>query len=217
MPHGAALPPLPRKAAHYGDWRSAGRRREPGQAPFPEKLPLADFFLGLADALRYVAASRNKVPPMTTAHRIAGLPCQPHQWVGVRFVRRLGGAVRTIVSSGITLAGSLWRPVAPIPTSNPPAAADLEAPLPAKPPRSPRRSCAAAPVPQSLPPGWLAHSLSRRRPARFPTARVRLMRHQRDHRGRSRYPDSCPSNLAGAQPRTRKAGFAVSPAGRRWL
>ncbi len=99
---------------------------------------------------------------MTTAPLTAGLASQPHQGLGARFVRRLGGAVRSIVSGGITLAGGLRRPATPIPSRDAPDTPNLEASVP---PSRPRRAPAAAPLPQSLSAMWLmgAHRRRRRR------------------------------------------------------
>ena len=104
---------------------------------------------------------------MPTALLTAGLASQPHQGVGARFVRGLGGAVRTIVSGGITLAGSLRRQAAPTPAPNPQAGRDLEASVPPEAPRSPCDPSSAVPVPRSLAAAFIAHSLRRRRPVRF--------------------------------------------------
>ena len=49
---------------------------------------------------------------MPVALTTAGLPSQPRQGVGARLVRRLGGAVRSVIGTGINLAATLRRPVA---------------------------------------------------------------------------------------------------------
>ena len=120
------------------------------------------------------------------ASDLAGLFPQPHQGVAARFARRLGGAVRTVVASGITLAGSLRRQTAPKSTHEPQAPGDLAPPIPPGTPRATRRPRADAPHSRSepagplLPPGLLPLGLlprllgrKRRRGAlrhlRFPT------------------------------------------------
>jgi hypothetical protein len=101
---------------------------------------------------------------MPTALHTAGLPSQSHQGVGARLVRRLGGAVRSAIVSGITLAGALRRPApfltAGSQTSRDHAAPqDPQAPAP-RPVRVPRRPRTALPVP-SLLPRLLARLLAR--------------------------------------------------------
>jgi hypothetical protein len=115
---------------------------------------------------------------MATALDIAGLAAPPRQGVAARFARRFGGAVRTVVASGVALAGSLRRPAMPNATHDARAAGDLTAPIPPGTPRTPRRPRPAAPVslPEAARSGLLLRLVDRkhRRTAR---------------RGRRRYPD----------------------------
>jgi len=94
----------------------------------------------------------------------AGLPSQPHQGVGARLVRRLGGAVRTLIVSGITLAGALRRPASSLTagarTGRDHAAAREPEALAST--RAPRRLHTALPAPLLLP-HWLAAPLLARR------------------------------------------------------
>ena len=98
---------------------------------------------------------------MSTALHIAGLPSQSHQGIGARLVRRLGGAVRSVIVRGITLAGTLRRPAMPQTGRDQPAAQDPQAPAPRHLP-APRRPSAALHV-TLLPPPLLAHLLAARR------------------------------------------------------
>ena len=86
---------------------------------------------------------------MPTALHIAGLASQPHQGVGARLVRRLGGAVRSVIVRGIALAGTLRRPATPQ-DPQPPAPRRVRQPRPALPATL-------------LPPPLLAHLLAARR------------------------------------------------------
>jgi hypothetical protein len=88
--------------------------------------------------------------PMPAALHIAGLPSKPHQGVGARLVRRLGGAVRSAIVSGITLAGVLRRPAV---SQNSPHHAAAQDPAAAPPTRVrfPRRPRAAPPALSLLP------------------------------------------------------------------
>jgi len=95
---------------------------------------------------------------MPIALHTAGLPSQPHQGVGARLVRRLGGAVRSAIVSGITLAGVLRRPVVS-PTSPDHAAAQRPETSAPRRVRVPRRPRAALPAPLLLP-RWLAPLLT---------------------------------------------------------
>ena len=80
----------------------------------------------------------NKFPPMTTAPLpTTGPTSQPHHGVGARFVRRLGGAVRSIMSGGITLTRGLRRPAAPTASRVSPAAPGLENSRPVQPAAQP--------------------------------------------------------------------------------
>ena len=67
---------------------------------------------------------------MATASAVTGLSSQSRPGLAARVARRLGGAVRTVMASGITLAGNLRRPVVPAFTRDPVAAGDLNAPVP---------------------------------------------------------------------------------------
>jgi hypothetical protein len=98
---------------------------------------------------------------MPIALHTAGLPSQSHQGIGARLVRRLGGAVRGAIVSGITLAGALRRPaVSPIsPDHTPAQRPETSAPRRV---RVPRRPPAPLPTP-SLLPRWLAPLLARHR------------------------------------------------------
>jgi len=100
---------------------------------------------------------------MPTALHIAGLPTQSHQGTGARLVRRLGGAVRSLIARGITLAGTLRRPAVPRASRNQVAA---QAPAPRRMP-VPRRPRAALPAAPLLLPPLLARllALRHRRPA----------------------------------------------------
>jgi hypothetical protein len=97
---------------------------------------------------------------MPTALLTAGLPSQPHQGVGARLVRRLGGAVRSAIVGGIALAGALRRPAVSQTSRDRAAAQDPQAPAPRRVsvPHPPR---ATLPAPPPLPP-LLAHLLARR-------------------------------------------------------
>jgi hypothetical protein len=102
---------------------------------------------------------------MPNALRPAGLPTQPHQGVGARFLRRLGGAVRHAAAGGIALAG-LRRPAASQPSR---PGAERREPALARPAqaRVRRQPKAAALVPPSRPArsGWLAGWFGRTRQA----------------------------------------------------
>jgi len=97
---------------------------------------------------------------MPTAPHTASLPPQPHRGVGARLVRRLGGAVRGAIVSGITFAGTLRRPAASQTSPEHVAAQDPEAPAP-MPMRVPPRPPTAVPAPLLLP-RWFARLLTRR-------------------------------------------------------
>ena len=81
---------------------------------------------------------------MPIALTTAGLPSQPRQGVGARLVRRLGGAVRSVIGSGIDLAAALRRPAVPE-TSRDHAAAQAPAPTRVRVPRS-RHAAVSAPL-----------------------------------------------------------------------
>lgn len=102
---------------------------------------------------------------MPTALHMAGLPSQSCQGVGARLVRRFGGAVRSVIVRGITLAGTLRRPPVPQTSRDHPAAQDPQVPAPRR-LRVPNRPRVALPTPL-LPPPLLALLLARRhrRPA----------------------------------------------------
>ena len=129
---------------------------------------------------------------MPIALHTAGLAFQSPQGVGARLVRRLGGAVRSAIVRGITLAGSLRRPAASQTSHHRTAAQQPQAPAPRRlplprPPRAPSTSTSTSPAPRAwaakqtkapakragegaapLPPPWLAHLLAarhHRRPA----------------------------------------------------
>jgi len=126
---------------------------------------------------------------MPTALHIAGLPSQPHPGLGARLVRRLGGAVRSVIVRAITLAGTLRRPATKntshhhTAAQHPQAPATSPVPVP-HPLRTPSTSTSSAlrawaakqtkaPAKRAgegaapLPPPTLAHVLARRhrRPA----------------------------------------------------
>jgi len=139
---------------------------------------------------------------MPTALHIAVPPSQPRQGVGARLVRRLGGAVRTVIVRGITLAGALRRPATSQTSHHRTAAQDPQAPAPRRlsAPHRPRPpSTSTSPAPRAwaakqtkacpgldrgspakragegaapLPPPWLAHLLAARR-QRCPAATSR--------------------------------------------
>jgi len=110
---------------------------------------------------------------MPIALATAGLPSQPRQGVGARLVRRLGGAVRSVIGSGITLAAALRRPAVPQTSRNhaaPPAPTPGRLRAPHR-PRTPSTSPAlrerspanqAGKAAATLPPPWLARLLARR-------------------------------------------------------
>jgi len=98
---------------------------------------------------------------MPTSPHTAGLPSQSHQGVGARLVRRLGGAVRSAIVSGITLAGTLRRPAVSQTSPDHAAAQRPETSAPMR-SRVPCRPRTALPASLLLPP-WLAPLLARRR------------------------------------------------------
>jgi hypothetical protein len=99
-------------------------------------------------------------PPMPIALQTAGLPSQSHQGIGARLVRRLGGAVRSAIVTGVTLACTLRRPAVSQTNRDHAAAQNPEAPAPSRMP-VPRRPRTALPGSSLLPP-WLAPLLTRR-------------------------------------------------------
>ena len=99
-----------------------------------------------------------------------GPTSQPHHGVGARFVRRLGGAVRSIVSGGITLTRGLRRPAAPIASRVSPGAPGVETPVPPSRRRNPHCAPAAEPIPQSIVAAWLSGGHRRRGSAHRPDA-----------------------------------------------
>jgi len=137
------------------------KTRERGHDPIPRKKSL----LWVRPPLK-----ADNMPttlfPMSIALHIAGLPSQSQQGMGARLVRRLGGAVRSVIGSGISFAGTLRRPAVPQTSRSHAAAQDPEAP--SAPSRVPvrQRPRTALPVPLSVPP-LLARLLARRhcRPA----------------------------------------------------
>ncbi len=96
---------------------------------------------------------------MPIALHTADLPSQSHQGAGARLVRRLGGAVRSAIVSGIGLAGALRRPAVSQPSRDHAAAQHPETSAPRR-ARVPRRPSAALPAPLLLP-RWLACLLTR--------------------------------------------------------
>ena len=106
----------------------------------------------------------------TAALSLPDLPSQPHQGVGARLVRRLGGAVRSAITGGMTLATGRRRPAAPQPDIDHPVARDPDprpAPAPEHLPGQPRTASPFTPD-RSASPGWLARLSGRgRRPTRF--------------------------------------------------
>jgi len=101
------------------------------------------------------------VDPMPTALHIAGLPSQSPQGVGARLVRRVGGAVRSVIVRGITLAGTLRRPALSRTSRCRAAAQDPQTPAPSR-VLVRRRPPAGLPAPLLSPP-LLAHLLAARR------------------------------------------------------
>jgi hypothetical protein len=97
---------------------------------------------------------------MPIALHTAGLPSQSRHGVGARLVRRLGGAVRSAIVSGITLASTLRRPAVSQTSRNHAAAQRPETSAPRR-ARVQRRPSAVLPAP-SLLPRWLARLLIRR-------------------------------------------------------
>jgi len=116
---------------------------------------------------------------MPIALHTAGLASQSPQGVGARLVRRLGGAVRSAIIRGITLAGVLRRPATSKTGHHPAAPQDPQTPAPRRlsvprPQRTPSTSTSpalrakrAGEGAATLPPPWLARLLARRqhRPA----------------------------------------------------
>ena len=97
---------------------------------------------------------------MPIALHTAGLPSQSHHGVGARLVRRLGGAVRSAIVSGISLAGGLRRPAVSKTSPDHAPAQRAGTPVPTQ-ARAPRRQSAALPALLLLP-RWLARLLTRR-------------------------------------------------------
>jgi len=112
---------------------------------------------------------------MPIASHIAGLPSQPYQGVGARLVRRIGGAVRSAIGSGINLAGVLRRPTASQASPHRTAAQDPQAPAPSR-GRVPRRPSPARPLPFLLL-RWLAPLLARRQHHPAAASRPALLNH----------------------------------------
>ena len=102
---------------------------------------------------------------MPSAPLTVGLPSQTHQGGGARLLRRLGGAVRTVIAGGSALARGLRRPAAPQSRRAPPAPRGPAAPPAPKQPRAPRRPRAASSVqlPQAARSGWMARWFGRNR------------------------------------------------------
>ena len=69
---------------------------------------------------------------MPTALHIAVPSSQPHQGVAARLVRRLGGAVRSVIVRGIALAGALRRPTLSRTSHHHTAVQDPQAPAPGR-------------------------------------------------------------------------------------
>ena len=91
---------------------------------------------------------------MRTAPHPVEPTSSPHQGVGARFFRRLGGAVRDALAGGIARATGRRRSITARPSRNPPAPEAQAAPSPRR-SRAPHPRRAAAPA---LParPGWIA-------------------------------------------------------------
>ena len=102
--------------------------------------------------------------PMSIALHTTGLSSQSLDGIGARLVRRLGGAARSAVVSGIIFARTLRRLAVSQTSPDQAAAQDPEAPAPRR-VSIPRRPRTALPVP-SLLPRWLAPLLTRRRQSR---------------------------------------------------
>jgi hypothetical protein len=83
---------------------------------------------------------------MAISHALTGLSSQSRPGLAARFARRVGGAVRTVMASSITLASSLRRPAAPASTRDPAVAGDLNAPVPPNSSGAAGRPRDAAPV-----------------------------------------------------------------------
>ena len=103
---------------------------------------------------------------MSSAPLPAGLSTQPPQGSGVRFFRRLGGAVRRAITGGIALAARR-RPQRPEKSSLTLAAPSDKAPLAPRQPRAAHRPSAIAPATPSRRQGWFARWF---RPKRRPPA-----------------------------------------------
>jgi hypothetical protein len=101
---------------------------------------------------------------MATALLPAGLSSQSPQGIGARFVRRLGGAVRNAIATGITLANALRRPAAAHPSRNRATAEIPESPPAPGPQPVPHQPPDASPSPRhDWLPSLLARQIRRRR------------------------------------------------------
>jgi len=119
---------------------------------------------------------------MPVALATAGLPSQPRQGVGARLIRRLGGAVRSVIGSGINLAAALRRPAVPQ-TSRNHAATQAPAPRQVRGPSRPRTPSTSPALRERSPakragkgaatllPPWLARLLARRHHRLAPVSR----------------------------------------------
>lgn len=106
---------------------------------------------------------------MSNAPRPAEPNASPHQGVGARIFRRIGGAVRNAI------AGRPGRPPASRPSRTPPT---QDPRSPAKRPRTPRQPRTTALVPRPARPGWFARWFGGKRPR--PESPARGRRSDRD-------------------------------------
>ena len=112
---------------------------------------------------------------MMNVLRTPGLASPPHQGVRAHLLRRIGGAVRSAIAGGLSLAGALRRPAAP---QAAPGHAEVRSagarPAPGQPPRArrprsvPGRMAAPGPAVPSSRHGGIASWLGRSRPSALP-------------------------------------------------
>jgi len=99
---------------------------------------------------------------MAPARRSPRLALQSHPGIGVRLVRRIGAAMRSVIAGGITLAVARRRPSAPHPGIGHALAKTVAAnPAPSRAPR-PCQPRTLIPSPRPSRPGWLARLFRRR-------------------------------------------------------
>lgn len=102
---------------------------------------------------------------MPNAPSPAALLTKPHQGVGARILRRVGGAVQGVIANGIALTARLRRSAAPQPSRTAPA------PPPPRSKRAPRPPHAATP-PRPARTGWFARWFGRKPPRAASRART---------------------------------------------